>query len=228
MNNEQFAEVLTKIAKEYLSDDSKIAAKPLYDNRAYHRNRLEKMGAEVIKPEGIDLEIFTWEEERKGKEVLLGMAFAGKSTKHLWYYRFRNEREREQRIEETIDSRKKKMEEKAQRRKERSDFAHGYEKGDILYSSWGYDQTNIDFYQVTDVKGKMIVVREVEKEMVKDHGSQYMVMPIKNDFKGSPMRKKVQKGYDNGSKGTIKIASYAYAYEWDGTPKSETAPGWGH
>lgn len=33
--------------------------------------------------------------------------------------------------------------------------------GDILYTSWGYDQTNVDFYQVIRVSGKNAWIREI-------------------------------------------------------------------
>lgn len=33
-----------------------------------------------------------------------------------------------------------------------------YKVGDILYMSWGYDQTNIDFFRVKELKGKQTVV----------------------------------------------------------------------
>ena len=33
---------------------------------------------------------------------------------------------------------------------------HGIEVGQIYYNSWGYDQTNVDFYMITSVKGQKI------------------------------------------------------------------------
>lgn len=38
----------------------------------------------------------------------------------------------------------------------------GIKVGDIFYTSWGYEQTNIDFFQVVALKGKtQVVIREV-------------------------------------------------------------------
>jgi hypothetical protein len=33
--------------------------------------------------------------------------------------------------------------------------------GDCVYTSWGYDQTNVDFYQITEVKARSVVVRAI-------------------------------------------------------------------
>ena len=40
-------------------------------------------------------------------------------------------------------------------------FAHGVQVGDIFQSSWGYDQTNVSFFQVISVTEKSAKVREV-------------------------------------------------------------------
>ena len=39
--------------------------------------------------------------------------------------------------------------------------AHHYKVGDILYNSWGYNQTNVDWYQVIKVKPKSIVIHPI-------------------------------------------------------------------
>ncbi len=35
--------------------------------------------------------------------------------------------------------------------------SHPLEVGSVLYTSWGYDQTNVDFYRVDELKGKSMV-----------------------------------------------------------------------
>lgn len=37
-------------------------------------------------------------------------------------------------------------------------FAHSFKAGDVLYGTWGYDQTNVDFYVVTRVSAKSVWV----------------------------------------------------------------------
>lgn len=47
----------------------------------------------------------------------------------------------------------------------------GYKVGDILYSSWGYDCTRIDFYKVVRTSKKMIWVAPIQSK--KDYSSAY-------------------------------------------------------
>lgn len=44
------------------------------------------------------------------------------------------------------------------------------EVGTIFYTSWGYEQTNVDFYEVIHSTAKMVTVRELEKATAEDNG----------------------------------------------------------
>jgi len=41
---------------------------------------------------------------------------------------------------------------------------HGIEVGQVYYTSWGYDQTNVSFYLITSVKGQKIEFVKVGQE----------------------------------------------------------------
>ena len=41
------------------------------------------------------------------------------------------------------------------------------EIGTILVNRWGYEQTNVDFFQVIKVTEKTVVIRQIAKETVK-------------------------------------------------------------
>jgi hypothetical protein len=168
-------------------------------------------------PEGTDLAIWTWDVG----SIPYGIAFAGKSNKPLWHYRFRSEAERQRQIDESTKSRRLTKEYKDKRIQERREYKHPYKVGDIFDTSWGYDQTNVDFYQVIEVKGKMLVVREISK--ITDHeerGADYVVA-AKNSFIGPPIR------VLPSSSGGIKIEDH-YGSLWDGKPAYQTAGGYGH
>ncbi len=79
---------------------------------------------------------------------LYGMAFAGKGNKPIWHVQFSSPAALDRKVEETIDSYQKAKDYKDQKRQQRKEFKHDFKAGDILVSSWGYDQTNVDFYQV--------------------------------------------------------------------------------
>lgn len=45
----------------------------------------------------------------------------------------------------------------------------GVKVGDIFYASWGYEQTNVDFFQVIELKGESsVIVREVSLEILEE------------------------------------------------------------
>ena len=63
---------------------------------------------------------------------------------------------------------------------------YGIKKGDVFMSSWGYDATFHDFYEVTDVLGDTRVkVKELSKSTGNAPGygaNDWTVRPIKNDY----------------------------------------------
>ena len=55
--------------------------------------------------------------------------------------------------------------------------------GDIVVNSWGYEQTNVEFYQVIEVLNKKIRVRQIKSDLVSAVGSMSgKVMPLKDEF----------------------------------------------
>lgn len=93
----------------------------------------------------------------------------------------------------------------------------------VFCSSWGYEQTNVTYYQVVDVKGKTtVVLREIQGEVVeRDSSMSGMKKYCFNKFIGEAFTKRLSK---EGN--VIKIESYEYAYlKNDNEPESYTS--WG-
>jgi len=174
-------------------------------------------------PEGTDLAIWKW---TNPSGTLGAIAFAAKQNKPLWFYSFKNEATREALINDTILSRKSRMKMMQDRKDEKAGWAHSLVVGSILYSSWGYDQTNIDFYEVTAVAGKSVVIREIAKKAVSGDSFTESVVPVKGRFVGQAMKKLPSKGYQG--RASIRLTTYSSAWEWDGKPKSQTGPHGGH
>lgn len=69
---------------------------------------------------------------------------------------------------------------------------HTLAVGDVLESSWGYDQTNIDYYQITQIIGKRTVeVREIGCQSQDTGWLTGNSVPAPGQFTGPPMRKQV-------------------------------------
>jgi hypothetical protein len=117
----------------------------------------------------------------------------------------------------------------------------GVKVGDIFYASWGYDQTNVDFFEVVGVTAKSVkIVRTAQSVVTGDGTPNEGVVPRKgsfhshgnglagdpNDYGNDPVTKRVQAGYQGRPR--ITLNTYASAYLWDGTPKYQTGYMFGH
>lgn len=172
---------------------------------------------------GLPLAVWTWEDDRG----IYAIGFKGRAKKPLFYTRYRSESNRERDIQSYMDGVRENEERKRKNREEQKSWGHGISVGDIFYSSWGYDQTNIDYYEIVDVRGKQVIVREIETQtMGPDDGPQVKVTPAKGRYKGKAMRRKPRKGYKGQP--SIKISDVQTAYPWDGKPKYQTGWAYGH
>lgn len=112
--------------------------------------------------------------------------------------------------------------------------------GDFFHESWGYDQTNADFYQVTRISasGKTVWLRHVATGLVDADGcGGTKVAPLADTFDwpdGQGSRsgelKRRLRSYDHGNGTTwcVTMTSYSTATRWDCKPAYETASGYGH
>lgn len=61
---------------------------------------------------------------------------------------------------------------------------YGVKVGDLFFDSWGYEQTNVDFYQVVKLRGKtQVVLKAINSEYVSAGWNQGKEKPVKNSFK---------------------------------------------
>tara|TARA_R100000697_G_scaffold21892_3_gene29324 strand:- start:223 stop:573 length:351 start_codon:yes stop_codon:yes gene_type:complete len=103
--------------------------------------------------------------------------------------------------------------------------------GDIFYRSWGYDQTNIDYYVVIKKIGKSSAMfaclenKRVDEKSDQYHDAVVPYLPSKNIGKEFLCRIKY---YRDSNDPSININSYSNAYLWDGKPKYQTNPYYGH
>lgn len=147
------------------------------------------------------------------------VCFVGRAEKPTWRYRFRSDAEREQRVRRQIEVVRQRATDRAERRK-RSNRPHTLEKGLILYTSWGYDQTNTEFYEVIDVPSPCyVVLQEIAAPLVRGEES-FMSgnrMPDPDARIGEPFRRKVDM---TGARPSVRINSVVSAWIWDGKEKS--------
>lgn len=98
------------------------------------------------------------------------------------------------------------------------EFEHGVKPGDIYYYSWGYDQTNIDWYQVISVTKASAKLKKLEDKKSSD-GSTTMTgktVPIPNKFqKDAPITRRIS----SFSGEPYMKMDHGGLSPWDGKPK---------
>lgn len=90
-------------------------------------------------------------------------------------------------------------------------FRESLRVGDILYSSWGWEQTNIDFYQVVAIRGSAVDLRKLDQRTTEDGYMCGTTVPLPDVFKGTTHTHRLSKNY-------IRIDSCRTAWKWDGQP----------
>lgn len=88
-------------------------------------------------------------------------------------------------------------------------------KGDYLVSTWGYDQTNVDFFYVVKIAGSFVYIVPASQQVVELGDMQGKVIPKEAKLTATPIRRKIKK-YTGGE--YVKIDSISYAKKWDGKP----------
>ena len=145
--------------------------------------------------------------------------FRGRASKPLAFYRFSTECARSsylERIKADETQRQARLEE---RKAARTAIVNALKIGDVLHYSWGYDQTNCDFFQVVGVTPKGVKIREIAGRQVPSahdtlHSMACNMEAIPNAFLAdAPVLTK------RLSSATAVQMDHGTASKWDGQPK---------
>lgn len=178
------------------------------------RDFYKPIDAELITREGVNAECYIY---NTGTGKPAACMFGGKRSKPDKQFYYRSVDARDKAVQEYLDGQAATATFKHELKAKRKAFKHTLKYGDILRCSWGYDQTNVDFYQVTDLIGKtMVEIRPIAGDYEETGFMSGTTTAIKGHFTGGPMRKRVSEG------NSVRIASYASAYPHDGKPTHES------
>lgn len=179
---------------------------------------------------GIEL-YFGEKPEKKIIEVLKGAKFRWHSMKKCWYAKENNNTlGLANKILAYLSGENEKLENTyivGENKKVENEL--GVKVGDIFYMSWGYEQTNVDFFQVVALKGKtQVVIKEVVlREDNEEYMSHGMARDVSFDMKhavpvaNSSFVKDNEKGMIKKVCGTkenpyLNMTSYANAHKYNG------------
>lgn len=144
------------------------------------REQCERKGIEIFQ----DLTIYR---DYKGKKPIVKI-WSGKRSAPFAHYSFQSEEKAETFIEAqrsfAQESAKHKAERKALKEKAKTQFKNPFKLGDIIHHSWGYDQTQCDYYQVVKTTKATVTLKPIMSEVVP--GSEGFMcqneVPVKDAF----------------------------------------------
>ncbi|WP_230599322.1 hypothetical protein [Xanthomonas albilineans] len=90
---------------------------------------------------------------------------------------------------------------------------HTLTVGTVLVSSYGYEQTNVDFYEVIAVENRTVTLRQLAQERQDTSHMSGTTTPVPGHYTGDSIRKRVN------PRNSVKLSSSSYAYPWDGRPQ---------
>jgi hypothetical protein len=140
-----------------------------------------------------------------GSLPVYGVAFAGKRQKPDWHYRFKSEEARAAYIKSYKEKLEGIAEYKLKRAIERKEVENLLKVGDILKCSWGYEQTNIDYYEVVKVLPKSVVICEIGQRKEVEGYESGRCWPIPGSYRGKYRTVRVKGD-------SVRISSYSSAY----------------
>ena len=145
-------------------------------------------------------------EDAPGRYIL--SAFAGKALRPRFIKHFRTREAMEEHAAAFAAERERIADARQRDRIERK-APHSLAVGDILAAIWGYDETRVNFYQVTAVRGAHVLIRPIAAERTEDGLS---VTAVRDAFIGLPLRRRPS------PRNRIRIDSAISAFPWDGQP----------
>lgn len=178
-------------------------------------------GAAAYRPKGLEAVVYFYNDPHKQNRPT-AKAFSGKKAKPDWFVTFQSEERRAAYVKNWEDGLRAHQARKEEERQAKASYQHTFQVGDILYNSWGYDQTNIDWYEVTAVRGKQIVIREIAGKVADAPGyspMSGMTVPCPGQYVGPEITKRPTGYLHNGVWNESVSFDHGCGSRWDGKPK---------
>lgn len=152
---------------------------------------------------------------REGK-VYGAIAYAFKRTKADWHHIYKTDAKLDVAIEEWFNRLRGHLQHVKTMRAEYNK-PHNFKVGDIVTNSWGYDQTNVDWYRVTRTTEHYVWLKPVAATLQTDEGagpmSGYERLALDENLKPIDLDKPEQKHKASGNGVTMK---YGVGSKWTG------------
>lgn len=148
--------------------------------------------------------------------------------KCLFFYGFKEESMRDEKVSNEIDNITANLisdeNQKIQKKEAQKNLVNPFKVGSLFYDSWGYDQTNIDFFQVIEVKPRSVVMRKISQIQTEVAGfmCEYVVANP-DSFIGEPFSRPLKVSRDGKSIGVnAEMSRRGLLFEYHGQPKYQS------
>ena len=194
-----------------------------------------ELNAVVAKGELSGVEAYSWTEEKNGQTLFMVKCFSRSAPKPKHYYRFNTAQRRDDYaakfVTEAEQSAKAAAERAQVRKAEKAacDAVLDFPVGTILCHSWGWEQTNVDFYKVVGHRGRTVVQVVAINAIIAPNNSRqtvvaamagYCVADEKQETAGLPVIEFRQHNKDRVN--VTGAENYRFgktAGKWDGKPQ---------
>ncbi len=107
-------------------------------------------------------------------------------------------------------------------------FVNPYKVGEILHSSWGYDQTNVEWFEIVEVKARSICIRQINAKVEEWNSSMSGTSYAQpGQYVGERIWKTIQlRVYDNKLSCSVCSPIYGNLYKSEGELKASVS--WYH
>lgn len=127
---------------------------------------------------------------RNAKGQPSAMMFAGKAAKPAQHYHYPSQRSLEADVVRFFEATRAKEARRVKAAEERKAFRHTYKVGDVLRAIWGYEQTNVDYYEVTATTPGTVTVRKIAKESADTGSYTGQCAPVPGAYIGEPITRR--------------------------------------
>lgn len=154
----------------------------------------------------------------------IAMGFSGKRAKADFHYSYSSREKMLDAVERYRAGLQRAIDYKNERKAEKSKLSqlpNPFKVGDVLHYSWGWEQTQCEFYQVTEVKDKTVTVRAIAAEMTEATSSMACMMTAKpGEFLEGQWAETLTKRVLMQSEGSACLKmDHGYARVWNGKPQ---------
>lgn len=168
--------------------------------------------AKEIKKDGVDAVAYTYE----SAGALYALGYSGRRSTAAFHHRYGSEQHRADAIARFFQGveahARYKQEHKQRQQAMKAEFLAKIEVGSLFATCWGYDQTNVEWYEITSVKGSTVRLRQIAAQVSETGYMSGSTKPVKGAFIGEELKRVVR--------GTgIRIDDVVTAYPSDGSSR---------